>query len=153
MNITEKAAYLRGLADGLDVSASKEGRLLKELIDLVQEMAGMLTDVDSTVASMGDEIDDLVTDVESIEDILDECSSDSDEDDEEDEKDEEDEDLYEITCPSCGEKLYMDFSELSENSEIGCPACGGTIALDFPEHCCDECGCDECNHEHGEGDK
>ena len=32
MNLTEKAAYLQGLAEGMDLGDSKESRLIRELI-------------------------------------------------------------------------------------------------------------------------
>ena len=39
MTLSEKAAYIQGLADGLDLDeTTKEGKLIAALIDLVGEM-------------------------------------------------------------------------------------------------------------------
>ena len=46
MNLTEKAAYIKGLADGLDYDkTTKEGKILAALLDLVDEMAGAIAEI------------------------------------------------------------------------------------------------------------
>ena len=51
----------------------------------------------------------------------------------------EDDDVYEITCPNCGEEVYVD-GETLENEDVYCPSCRQMIELDLPEGC--DCGCD-----------
>ena len=47
MNITEKAAYIKGLAEGLELDPKdKNTKVLKALIDLVQEMAEEVSDLE-----------------------------------------------------------------------------------------------------------
>ena len=75
MNLTEKAAYLQGLAEGMDLGDSKESRLIRELISMVSEMATYINDVDETVMELGDELDELydaIAELEGLETLTDE---------------------------------------------------------------------------------
>ena len=70
MTISEKSAYIKGLADGLDYDKeSAEGKLITALIDLVGEMAGAIDEIDSSM----DEID---SDLEELNDYIEEVDSD-----------------------------------------------------------------------------
>ena len=94
MELKEKAAYLRGLADGLELDkATKEGKLFGALIDLMQELCSAVemldTDMDEVVEELGElreyieEIDDDLGDVEDFLDEeveLDECDEDEEDD-------------------------------------------------------------------------
>ena len=47
MNLTEKAAYLKGLMEGLDLDASKkEVKVLNAMYDLLDDLALTVTDLD-----------------------------------------------------------------------------------------------------------
>ena len=47
MTITEKVAYLRGLSEGMSIDEkSNEGRLLKAIIDVLDDMAFSIADVE-----------------------------------------------------------------------------------------------------------
>ena len=46
-DITKKASYLRGYADGLDISPkSDEGKLIGKMLELIEEMAEMIDELD-----------------------------------------------------------------------------------------------------------
>ena len=46
MSLTEKSAYLKGLAEGLEYDkTTKEGKLIAALIDLVDELASEIADI------------------------------------------------------------------------------------------------------------
>ena len=48
VTITEKVAYIRGLAEGLELDPSqKEVKVLNAIIDLLDEMANTVSDVES----------------------------------------------------------------------------------------------------------
>ena len=123
MSVTERVAYLKGLAEGLDIdSDSKEGRLLSAIIDVLDDMAYELSDVTKAVEEMEDQIDMIDEDLDGLEEYVyddDEC------DDEECDCDE----LYEAVCPSCGESIYLDEDMLKEGS-IDCPSCGEHLEFD-----------------------
>ena len=53
MKLTEKAAYIKGLADGLNYNKeSAEGKLIAALIDMVDEMAQTISMLDETVEAV-----------------------------------------------------------------------------------------------------
>ena len=140
MELKEKAAYLNGLADGLEYDKStKEGKLIAALIDLVGELAAAVQahdeDLDEVVEELEDMreyIEEIDEDLSDVEDYLDAELEDEDyedyEDDEDDFDDEDwlddedvDGDFYEVTCPSCGEAICFD--ESVEPDDLTCPAC------------------------------
>ena len=68
MNITEKAAYLKGLAEGIALDPAKpETKLINALIDCVNELALYVTDLEEDVDTLEayiEEIDEDLGDVE-----------------------------------------------------------------------------------------
>ena len=82
MNLTEKAAYIKGLADGLDYNKeTAEGKLIAALIDMVDEMAKELAVLDETVNELNDYIEEIDEDLGEVEEYLydedeDECDYD-----------------------------------------------------------------------------
>ncbi len=135
-NIGEKIAYLKGLAEGLKVDEStNEGRIIAGILDVLAEMNEYIVEIDDDLAMVQEEMDNLSDDLADVEDIVFE----DDEDDCDCDCDCDDEDVYEITCPNCGEEVYVD-GETLETEDIYCPSCRQQIELDLPEGC--GCGCD-----------
>ena len=138
MTISEKVAYLKGLADGLniDTEASKEGRLITAIIDILEEVGLSLEDLEETTEALGEELDAVSDDLADVEEYLLEEDEDEDEDDEEDE--DEDQDFFEVECPNCEETLVID-QDVLESGMIECPNCKEKFSLDLTD---DSCGCD-----------
>ena len=68
MKITEKVAYIRGLAEGLELDPSqKEVKVLNAIIDLLDEMAETLTDVHSDLEDVSAQLDEVDEDLGSLE--------------------------------------------------------------------------------------
>ena len=132
MTITEKAAYIKGLAEGLELdNSTKEGKLLTAIIDMVSDMAEDITDIAEDVEYLEEYIEELDEDLGGLEEYvyeLDdefECDGDCECCDDEDCEcccDEEDDEYFECECPSCGETVCFD-SELDPENLL-CPACG-----------------------------
>ena len=149
MTISEKAAYLKGLMDGLNLDTEKaEGKMISAIVELLGDVTKRLTDVEETTIAISDELDEIEEDLDAIEDyILDEEDDeddwyDEDEDDEElwddDEEFEEgfeygDEDsiIYEVEC-ACGEVINFDEETLEKGSML-CPNCGETLEFTFED--------------------
>ena len=132
MTISEKVAYLKGLAEGLniDTDKSKEGKLINVMIDILDEIALSIEDLEENSLALGEEIDVLSDDLADVEDIV---FDDEDEDEDEDEEDEEfDDDWFEVECPSCDEVLVVDEDALEEGY-IKCPNCGTEYSLDLTD--------------------
>ena len=76
MTITEKVAYLKGLADGMKLSAeTNEGKLLLAVIDTLEDMALTVSDMEDSVAELSAQVDEIDDDLGSVEEDLygDEC--------------------------------------------------------------------------------
>ena len=130
MEITEKVAYLKGLAEGMELDTEKkEGKLLSAIIDVLEDIALELVDMQEAQEELGDGLDAVSDDLEDVEDLLF-----GEEDDEEDEYElddlGEDEDCYATTCPTCEETIYFDESVL-EDGEVICPNCGEKLEFDL----------------------
>jgi formylmethanofuran dehydrogenase subunit E len=157
MELSNKAAYLQGLVDGLGVDEStKEGKIIKAMSALLAEMAEALEGMDEDLSRAYDQINDLSDELEDLEADLyededdDEDEGDEDDDDEDEDDDEEDADdandddiasepFYEVACPNCGETVYVSEDDL-DAGEANCAHCGVTfeVALEGDEEEPDE---------------
>ena len=104
MGVSEKVAYLKGLAEGLGLDAeSKEGKLFAAIIDVLDEMAEEILDLEEEMADIEEGLDAVSDDLSEVEETLYELEDEFDDDDDEDEEDEED--CFMTTCPACEEAL------------------------------------------------
>ena len=147
MTISEKAAYLKGLMDGLQLDTEKaEGKMISAIVDLLGDVTKRLTDVEETTIAISDELDEIEEDLDAIEDyILDEDEDEDDEweiDDDDDDWDDDDYEegfdygdadttIYEVKC-ACGEVINFD-EETLEKGSIVCPKCGETLEFSVEE--------------------
>ena len=132
MTISEKVAYLKGLAEGLniDTDKSKEGKLINVMIGILEEIGLAIEDLEENSLALGEEIDVLSDDLADVEAVVfdDEDEDDYDEDDEE----EFDDDWFEVECPNCDEVLVVDEDALEEGY-IKCPNCDTEYSLDLSD--------------------
>lgn len=145
MTITEKVAYLRGLCEGMAIDEkTNEGRLFKEIINVLEDMAYSIADVEDGLGDIGEQIEALDEDLDALEEDF------YDEDDDDEDDDDDDEELYEVTCPECSEKICMDFDMLCDG-EIECPNCGQHLEFDVDGCNCEDCeGCESCGEDNEE---
>ena len=133
MEITEKVAYLKGLAEGMELDTDKkEGKLLAAIIDVLDDMALEIEDLKDAQEELGDGLDAVSDDLEDVEDVVfgEDDEDDEDEDDYEYDELDEDEDCYATTCPTCEETIYFDESVL-EDGQVICPNCGEKLEFDL----------------------
>lgn len=132
MELMEKVAYLKGMVDMAEFDpAAKETKVLRALIDAVDEMAqtvAELVEANSQMCEVIESLDEDLTEVEN--DLYGEGDEDEDDYDYDEDDDSEEEDIYEVTCPSCGETFDVDEAMLDEG-EINCPACGELLEFDL----------------------
>lgn len=123
MNLTDKMAYLCGMVDGmeLDLTSSKEGKVLGKILDVMQEMTAYIVDLQTQVDELTDTCDLLDQDLGDLEDIV--FDEDDDEDDDYYDEDEDDEVQYETVCPTCKNTIVLSESIL-DKGEMPCPCCG-----------------------------
>ena len=155
MTLYEKAAYLRGLADGVDLDkTTPEGKILAALLDLVTDIADEVEAINEDIADLQDYVEEIDEDLEDVEDFLDEecdgdcetcdCEGDCDDcefgdydlgcdcgcDEDECDCDCDCEDMFfEVECPSCGEIVCFD--ETIDPENLACPACGEKFTCEF----------------------
>jgi DNA-directed RNA polymerase subunit RPC12/RpoP len=139
MTVTEKVAYLKGLAEGMKIDeTTNEGKLLLSIIDTLDDVALSISDLEDNMEELSAQVDEIDDDLGTVEEDLygddDECSCGDDEDD--------DETLYEVECPSCGDVICLDEGMLEEG-EIDCPNCGEKLEFDLEddEDGSEGCGC------------
>ncbi|MBE6771567.1 MAG: hypothetical protein E7547_05420 [Ruminococcaceae bacterium] len=143
MTITEKVAYLKGLAEGLALDESKpEAKIINAMIDVLDDIALSVSDLEDGLDLFSEQLDAVDEDLDELEgyvyEDLDDCCCDDccDED--------EDEEYYDVECPSCGEVICVDGDILEEGS-INCPNCNELLEFEIDYDCdCDDC-CDDCD--------
>ncbi len=134
MELAEKAAYIKGLVDGLELDpADKQTKVIKALVSLVNEMAEAIGELEQSYDDVCDQIDALDEDLAGVEDLLfedyeddddsvcDYCLADSESDM-----------AYEVTCPTCGSTIGLSDDKLGLG-EMTCPNCGQSLEFDYDE--------------------
>lgn len=133
MTITEKVAHLKGLVEGMDFdSDKKETKVLNEILDVLEDLALTVSDLDDEMGLVTEQLDAVDEDLAELEEIFyDECDDCCDCGC--------DDDMYEVQCPNCDETVYFDEDIIMEGV-AECPNCGTELEFD-----CDcDCDCDEC---------
>ena len=126
MTLTEKAAYLRGLAEGLNLDADKpETKMFQAIMDVIDDLALTGADMEDSIALIHEQLDAVDEDLDALEEFV---------YDEMDDEDEifDDEAVYEIECPNCKEVICVDGEILADGS-INCPNCNELLEFDLEE--------------------
>ena len=126
MTISEKVAYLKGLAEGLDLDTtkSKEGKLISVMIGLLVELALYVEDLEEIALIVGVEIDVLSDDLSDVVEVV--------FDEEDDDLEDYDDDWFEVECPTCGADIMVDDEALTDG-EVECPSCGTRYAMELTD--------------------
>lgn len=143
MSMSEKAAYLKGLADGIKLDEGKDtDRLLKAIIDTIGELSAVVDDIDEDLDVFAEQLDAVDEDLADLESFIydDDCCDDGCCDC----CDDDDYFFEDVECPNCGEVISIDEDILDEGS-IECPNCHELLEFDFDCDCdCEDCcDCDE----------
>ena len=127
--ISEKVAYLDGLADGLGIEDDKHGKLLHGIIDALGAIAEELEEQSEAYDDLSDCVDEIYEELDTIDCELygeDPC---------------EENDFMEVVCPSCGETIYFDEDMLDSEDGLICPACNEPVDIEIR---CGDCDCEDC---------
>jgi hypothetical protein len=126
--ITEKVAYLKGLAEGLELdTTTKEGKLLVKIVEVLDEMALSISELDNVVDELDSYVESLDEDLAEVEEVVyaddEDCCDcgcgdcDCDCDDE----------LDGFECENCGHTVYLAVDDFEEDEEILCPNCNAPL--------------------------
>ncbi len=158
MKLSEKASYLQGLMDGLDIdNTTKEGKVLKQMADIMRELILSMEEVRDEVEELNELCDCLDHDLGELEgdyygceedefdievadnEIEEELSLGADEDIEEvdfadfisEETDDIDEasEVEDVVIEEAEEEFLEDELEDDELYEVICPTCNDTICI------------------------
>ena len=145
MNLTEKAAYLKGLMEGLELDEStKEAKIFKAMAELLDDIALSVADLEDGYAELEEYIEEIDEDLGMVEDDFygdeEECDGDCDcccDCDDEEEIDEDD--YFEVECPECSSTIYLD-DDLIDSGKLVCPECGKAFEIKVDDCDCVCCG-------------
>lgn len=144
MTIVEKAAYLKGLTDGLGIdNESKEGKLWGALNDLLADMAHEIEDLQESNLDFAEALDDISEDLTYLEELT--CDLDVPDFDDDEDYD----DICSGDCALCSGDCGLDAeddededADDDENADdeelvydgvmydVTCPVCGEEITID-----------------------
>ena len=139
MNINEKVSFVRGLAEGLELDENKkETKLMAAIIDVLDEMALSISDLEEGYDDICDQLDAVDEDLGSLEqEFYEDCDC------------KDDDFFYEVTCPTCGETICLS-EDMLMDGEIVCPNCKENLEFDLDDICAEGCDCGpecECDKE------
>jgi hypothetical protein len=134
--LKERVSYLRGLAEGMQLNeATNEGKLLKAMIEVMDDISLAIEDVEEIQDQLGEQVDTIDEDLAEIEKIIfdDECEDNDD-----------DACFGEIDCPHCGESVEICEDMIDDETDsFECPHCHKDIEIEW------DCSCEECgDHKH-----
>ena len=120
-DLNERVSYLRGLADGTGIKEdTDEGKLLTHIIDVLDEMAQAMSELETSQSELDDYVETIDGDLTDLEDQVFGEESDGEEEDE-------DSHYIEVECPHCHETVYFDEGIFDGEDDIVCPNCNKTI--------------------------
>ena len=71
MNTSEKVAYVKGLAEGLGYdNTSKEGKILAAILDILEDVAHDIEDLEENAWDLGEAIDQVSDDLSDMEEFV-----------------------------------------------------------------------------------
>ena len=116
MTITEKAAYLKGLLEGMNLDENKpETKVFKALVDCIDDIAITVADLDDSVDTLNAYIEEIDQDLGDVEEYVfgddDECDFD---------------------CDNCEDPCWDDDEEYCEccDEDCDCDCCSDAPADD-----------------------
>ena len=139
MTLSEKVAYLKGVAAGLDFDPEKssEGKLIAVMMDILEHIAINTEDQDDSIQGLADQLDDVSDSLAMLEDYVYSEEFDFDEDDDEDCDDAEEalaaleeDGFFELECPNCTDTLMVDKGVL-DSGHVTCPGCGQEFEIEL----------------------
>lgn len=136
--LRERVAYLKGLAEGMQISdATNEGKLLKAIIDVLDDVALAVNDVEEVQEQLSEQLDEMDEDLAEMERLVldEECEC--------DEEDEDEDTVTEFDCPHCGESIVLEEAFVNKDSVL-CPHCHKEIEIEWT------CDCEECKEDSDE---
>ncbi len=139
MTVSEKAAYIKGLIEGMKIDTSDgEGKIISAMADLLEDLSLSVLDLEDEAATLNDYVEELDEDLGAVEEELycdcdccddDDCDCCDDDDCDCCDDDDCDCECLELECPACGKPVYIDECDADKIDELECPNCGKLLSL------------------------
>ncbi len=121
-DLGEKVSYLRGLIEGMGYKEdSNEGRIYLGIVDILQEMADAIAELETSQSELNEYVEALDEDLTDVEDEVFGTGGDDEDDEEGDYR------YIEVECPHCHDTVYFDEEIFDEDDDIVCPTCNKVI--------------------------
>ncbi|NLV57434.1 MAG: hypothetical protein GXY67_01560 [Clostridiales bacterium] len=137
-NLTDRTAYLRGLAEGMNLSKDQnENKLMLEMLSVMDEMAQKLAELENGMAELDEYVESIDEDLSDMEEVL--FGDEEDEDDYEDYDEEDDESAFNeneelsFECPHCGNPMRLKAADIDFDQSPVCPKCNKPFFPDVME--------------------
>lgn len=129
MKLSERASYIKGLIDGLELDPTdKQTKVFKLIAELLGDMAEEIGELEQCYDDVCDQIDGIGEDLAGVEDVIyDEAYGDSFDCSNYTGSEET---AYETVCPSCETTIGLTEDSLNMGS-IKCPNCGEVLEFDY----------------------
>lgn len=136
MTNSERASYIRGLMEGLELDPkAKETKVFNAMLELLDDLCASVEELEDGFDFLSEQVDEIDEDLGNVEEDFygsdDDCGCGHHHHDDAE---------FEVTCPSCGETIQLTDEMLEEDSII-CPSCGETLEFDFDDDDGCDCGC------------
>lgn len=141
-NLMDRVSRLKGMVSAMNLNLNEDAsRLMLEMLGLMGEMAQEMqqmqdahAELNEYVESLDDDLADLAESLldggEEDMDDVDTAFADADEEDEDDDDEFIEGEMITYACPSCGNEIEFDPSDVDFDEDYLCPDCGKPI---FPE--------------------
>lgn len=126
-DLQAKVAFLKGLAEGMEIEDSKQGRLLRGILDALEDFASRINELDQAHRELEEYIEEMDEDLSALEDNI---YDGEDEDEDEDEDGDEEKEFVGVKCPHCHQTVYFEEELVGEGEEVTCPNCGVEFVVD-----------------------
>lgn len=153
MSNSERASYIRGLMDGMELDpGAKETKIFNAIVELLDELCTSVDELEDEVAGVAEQLDEVDEDLGALESEYYGL---------------EDDDCgcgghhgcgcghhhaeFEAICPNCGETIELSDEMLDEDSMV-CPHCGETLEFDFDDDDDEDIKFEELSSDEGDGD-
>ena len=136
-SLTDRTAYLRGLAEGMNLDKDKsENKLMLEMLSVMDEMAQKMSELDADIGELDEYVESIDSDLSDMEEVLFGDEDDYEIDDDEDELDvyelEEEEELA-FDCPHCGTPVRLKAEDIDFDESPICSKCNKPFFPDVIE--------------------
>ncbi len=145
MTNSERASYIRGLMEGLELDPkAKETKVFNAIIELLDDLCVSVEELEDGFDLLSEQVDEIDEDLGNVEEDFygledDDCGCGCGHHHHGDFEDAE----FEVTCPSCGTTIPLDDDMLDEDG-IVCPHCGESLEFDYDDD--EDCGGGCCCH-------